>query len=97
MLNITENFKVLLINKFKELMLVTMEHCIESVECNTKVGELFALLSNEIGRELTTEEMGEISMKYDSWARNLVSPYNQQTKNANYDLILFDLQRIIKG
>jgi len=53
MLNITENFKVLLINKFKELMLVTMEYCIESVECNTKVGELFALLSNEIGRPLT--------------------------------------------
>lgn len=97
MLNITENFKALLINKFKELMLVTMEYCIESVECNTKVGELFALLSNEIGRPLTEMEMSEISMKYDSWARNLVSPYNQQTKNANYDLILFDLQRIIKG
>ena len=97
MLSITENFKALLISKFKELMITTMEYCIESEECNSKVTELFILLANEIGRPLTEMEMSEISTKYDSWARNLVSPYNQQTKNANYDLIIFDLQRIIKG
>lgn len=97
MLNITENFKLLLMGKFKELMITTMEYCIESTECSLKTAELFELLANEIGRRLSDTEMQEIANKYDFWARNLISPYNQQTKEANYNLIIFDLQRIIKG
>lgn len=96
MLNITENFKLLLMGKFKELMITTMEYCIESTECSLKTAELFGLLANEIGRPLTEREMSEIAIRYDSWARDLISPYNQQTKEANYGLIIFDLQRILQ-
>ena len=92
---LSESSQVLFKAKFRELMLVTMDYCIDSNECRAKTGELLTLLSQEIGRALTGEEMDKLMLKYDAQARNLIVPYNQLTKELNYNMVIDYTQDVI--
>lgn len=83
--------------KFTELMQTTMEYCIDSDQCRAKTGEILILLSQEIGRPLTGDEIDKLMERYDQWARNLVAPYNALTKELNFNLVISDTELILNG
>jgi hypothetical protein len=88
-----ENLKV----KFRELMITTMDYCIESAETQNKSIEVFSIIANDIKRELKQDEIEKINDIFAHYTKSLVCPYNTLDKELTYGNIFNYMEEIING
>ncbi len=97
MVTLSETCKIQLKNKFKELMITTMEYCIASQETQQKAAELFGMIGQDIGRQLTENEISKINEAYAAYAQSLVCPHDPLNKELNYNNIFNYIEKVINN
>ncbi len=82
---------------FRDLMITTMDYCIESKETQNKSIEVFSIIANDIKRELKQDEIEKISKQYIDMAINLVAPNSELSKKINYDMFFSFIEGVINN
>jgi hypothetical protein len=70
--------------QLRDLMIVTMDYCIESKETQQKAAELLGIIGQDIGRPLTETEIFKINEAHAAYAQSLVCPHDPLNKELNY-------------
>ncbi len=68
-------------NNLRTLMIITMDYGIESIECYNMSMTMYKTISEDVGVELTPEQIGALNTNYAEIARDLVCPTNLKVKN----------------
>jgi hypothetical protein len=67
MIKLSDSCKEKLKVKVRELMITTMDFCVESVETQNKSIEVFTIIAEDIGRALDMKEIDIIKLWAERW------------------------------
>jgi len=97
MIKLSDSCKEKLKVKVRELMITTMDFCVESVETQNKSIEVFTIIAEDIGRALNTKEVDIIRLWAEPMIKELSYCYNQKDKDNAYNFYFNIIEGVIHG
>jgi len=83
--------------KFRELMIITMDYCVESIETQNKSIEVFEIIAEDIKRELKLNEIEIIKLWAEAMIKELVYCYTKEDKEKAYNFYFNIMEGVLYG
>jgi len=97
MIKLSDTAKENLKAKFRELMITTMDYCVQSTETQNKSIEIFTVISEDIGRELKQNEVEIIKLWAEAMIKELVYCYTKEDKEKAYNFYFNIMEGVLYG